>query len=328
MKKKIGIVTGGDSGEITISLKSAAIIQASIDKNKFDTYLICITQNKWIYSDNGTEQYVDKNDFSIMLNNKKITFDAVFIAIHGTPGEDGKLQGYFDLIGIPYTSCDLTTSAITFNKFYCNQLVKSLQICPVAKSIIIRHINELNENIISNTIGYPCFVKPNEGGSSLGVTMVKSSKELNKAVKLALSVDKSALIESYIKGREITCGVLQKEDVITALPITEIVSKNAFFDFEAKYNADKVEEITPAPISQDIWDACQNISKELYVFLNCKGVVRFDYILTESSDLYFLEVNTIPGMTKESIVPQQAQSMGMSTQELFTTLLLNTLKKK
>jgi len=328
MKKKIAVITGGYSGESAISLKSAKNIDKYIDKKKFDTSLILINPQKWVYkSKNNKEVEVDRNDFSIILNGKKIHFDAVFIAIHGTPGEDGKLQGYFDMLRIPYTSCDRTTSALTFNKFFCNQLVKIFGKVQVSKSIIVRIDDTYSIKSILKQISLPCFVKPNESGSSIGVTKVKKENELLPAIKKAFKVDEAVLIENFIKGREITCGVIKIKGKILALPITEVISKNEYFDFDAKYDKKKADEITPANIPQHIYNECQKLSKELYTFLNCRGIVRFDYILTPDEQMYFLEVNSIPGLTDESIVPQQAAAAGISGTELFTLLLEETLRK-
>jgi len=326
MKKKIAIVTGGDSGENAISLRSARNIDKYIDKEKFITFVITINGNKWTYqSSSETEILVDKNDFSIIENGEKIKFDCVFIAIHGTPGEDGKLQGYFDIMKIPYTSCDRTTSALTFNKFFCNQLVKGFGNVNVSKSIILRKGNKIDTEAILNEIALPCFVKPNEGGSSLGVSKVKEKKDLITAVENAFAVDEAVLIENFVKGREITCGIIKTGKNIKTLPVTEIISKNEFFDFDAKYDKFKADEITPANIPQHISDECQKVSKELYILLNCKGIVRFDYILTPDEKLFFLEVNSIPGLTDESIVPKQALAAGISNTKLFTLLLEETL---
>jgi len=328
MKKKIAIVSGGNSGENTISLKSAQNINKFIDKNKFETFLIIISGKDWVHKDEtGTDTPVDKNDFSITTDNKKITFDCVFIAIHGTPGEDGKLQGYFDMLDIPYTSCDRTTSALTFNKFFCNQLVKIYGRVNVSKSIVVRKNHKKNTEEILNEISLPCFVKPNEAGSSLGVSKVKEQHELTPALEKAFEVDESVLIENFIKGREITCGVIDIDGTVKALPVTEIISKNEYFDFDAKYDKLKADEITPANIPQHIYNECQQVSKDLYSYLNCRGIVRFDYILTSDEKLFFLEVNSIPGLTDESIVPQQAAAAGMSSTELFTILLQQSMNK-
>lgn len=321
MKKKIAIVTGGDSGENTISLKSARNIDKYIDKDKFDTYLINISGKDWYYKGAHGDVSVDKNDFGFDLNGTRITFDCVFIAIHGTPGEDGKLQGYFDMLGLPYTSCDRTTSALTFSKYFCNRLVSGSEMVHVATSLVVRRKNLIPIQNIIKTTGLPCFVKPDQAGSSLGVSKVKTEAELMPALLNAFAVDSAALVESFIPGREITCGVIELDETVTALPVTEIISKNEYFDFDAKYDKAKADEITPAQIPAPIYEQCQSVSRELYVFLNCKGIVRFDYILTPDEKLYFLEVNAIPGLTDESIVPQQAAAAGISATQLFTILL-------
>ena len=328
MKKNIAIVTGGDSGESAISLRSARNIDKYIDKEKFNTFLITISSAKWTYLSGDKEIPVDKNDFSITEENKKILFDAVFIAIHGTPGEDGKLQGYFDIMKIPYTSCDRATSALTFNKFFCNQLVKVYGKVHVSKSVVLRKKNKINIDAILKEISLPCFVKPNEGGSSIGVSKVKVQKDLLPAIEKALNEDEAVLIENFINGREITCGVIEIDNKVKTLPVTEIISKNEYFDFDAKYDKHKADEITPANIPRYVYEDCQKISKELYAFLNCKGIVRFDYILTPDEKIYFLEVNSIPGLTDESIVPKQALAAGISSTELFTVLLEQTLSEE
>ena len=327
MKKKIAIITGGDSGESAISLRSARNINKYIDKEKFITFVITVNGAKWNYlNNNNTEIAVDKNDFCITENGEKIKFDCVFIAIHGTPGEDGKLQGYFDMMKIPYTSCDRATSALTFNKFFCNQLVRGYGNVNVSKSIILRKENKIEIEAVLKEISLPCFVKPNEGGSSLGVSKVKEKNDLLPAIEKAFAVDEAILIENFIKGREITCGVIKIASEIRTLPVTEIISKNEYFDFDAKYDKLKADEITPANIPQHVFRECQKVSKELYVFLNCKGIVRFDYILTPDEKIFFLEVNSVPGLTDESIVPKQALAAGISNTELFTLLLEETLR--
>lgn len=325
-KKNLALVTGGDSGEITISLKSAKIIEKNIDKKKYNIYLITIAKGRWIYQAEDGEQDVDKNDFSIRVGGAKVCFDVVFISIHGTPGENGKLQGYFDLLGIPYTTSDVATSALTFNKFFSRQFMSHSPLCALADAVFLRKGDSYNISEIAGRIGFPCFVKPNEGGSSLGITKVMSFNELQPAIDLAFSVDEALLIEAFIEGREITCGVISNKGTLKALPITEIISKNAYFDFEAKYNSSKADEITPAAIPAHVTENCHRVSKELFKYFNCKGLVRFDYILDKNEKLFFLEVNTIPGMTQESIVPQQAEAAGISIKELFSIVIENAFK--
>jgi D-alanine-D-alanine ligase len=323
MKKNIAIFAGGDSGEYEISLKSGKVIEKNIDKNFFNTWFIHVKGRSWTYQlDDGKLVEVDKNDFSLSTPNQKIIFDAVFIAIHGTPGENGILQGYFELMKIPYTSSDVLTSALTFNKSFCNRVVKTLGVS-VAPSVHLFADEEYSgQDIIENT-DLPCFVKPCNSGSSVGMSKVNNLEELKPAIELAFKYDDQILIEHFIKGREITCGVFKTNGELVVLPITEVVSKKEFFDYEAKYTTGMAEEITPAPISEEIAVRCRETSAFLYRRLNCKGVVRFDYIFNEN-DLFFLEVNTIPGQSENSIVPQQARCMGLSITDLYT-LLLNEL---
>jgi D-alanine-D-alanine ligase len=324
MKKNIALVTGGDSGESVISLQSAKIIKENIDKEKFNVFTILMKGHNWKYiADDGYETDVDKNDFSIIEQNGKIMFDAVFIAIHGTPGEDGKLQGYFDILKIPYTFSGVTASSITFNKNYCQSLAKEYG-AVTAKSVLIKKGEKyLAKEIIAKT-GLPCFVKPNNGGSSIGMSKVMEINSLAEAIEIALKEDNEVQIEEFIEGTEITCGILQKKNEIIALPITEIVSKHDFFDYTSKYDPTLAEEIIPARVPEEVHEKCREISLHLFKKFNCKGVARFDYIVKNNMP-YFLEVNTIPGLSSASIVPKQAVAMGFSLKEFFTTLIENVI---
>ena len=327
MKKNIAIVAGGDSGEYEISISSAAVVSRHIDKLLYESFIIEIKGTEWVYRpEAGGIISIDKNDFSLMLHKRKINFDCVFIAIHGTPGENGLLQGYFELLGIPYTSCDLTTSSITFNKYFCNKLVSSFGI-QVANSFIVRKKDISVNSEISSEIGFPCFVKPNSGGSSVGITKVLEQEDLMPAILKAFEEDDQVLIEAFIPGREITCGVIRVDGQAKALPLTEVVSRNEFFDYEAKYTEGMAEEITPAPVSEDIEKACKQTSLMLYEQLNCKGIVRFDYIINEGG-MYFLEVNTVPGLSAASIVPKQAEMAGISLKSLFSLAIQDALKNR
>ncbi len=320
-KKNIALLAGGNSGEAEISYKSAAIIENNIDKDLFKTYKISISQNNWHYTDNKGEKFqIDKNDFSLTLNNEKIKFDCVFIAIHGTPGEDGKLQGYFDLLQIPYTSCDLTTSAISFNKSYCNKIVQSFGI-NIANSVhLFRHLPFSTESIL-NEIQLPCFVKPNNGGSSIGMSKVNKAEELQAAVEKAFLEDDQVIIEEFINGKELSCGMIKTKESLLVFPVTQIIPDNEYFDFEAKYLG-KSKEITPAEINEDITNKVKSTAAYLYTKLNCKGIVRFDFIYNDEIDeLFFLEVNTVPGQSAESIVPQQIRAMGLTIKEIYTQLI-------
>jgi D-alanine-D-alanine ligase len=322
----IALIAGGYSGESEVSVRSSAVIMQNIDRNKFNVYLISVTREHWHCLIDNTEIPVDKNDFSITYNEKKITFDSALIMIHGTPGEDGVLQGYFDILQIPYTTCDATVSAVTFNKYFCSKIVKAMGGALVAESFRINSSLPYDVNEIAYATGFPCFVKPNAGGSSIGTTKVHAPDELRNAIEIAFREDDEVLIESFINGREITCGVIRSRGELISFPLTEVVSKKEFFDFEAKYDPRLAEEITPAPIDETLASEIRKLSEKYYDLFHCKGVVRFDYIV-EGNKIWFLEVNTIPGMSAESIVPQQAKAFGWSYTELTTRIIEESLRK-
>ena len=320
MKKKIAILRGGDSSEIDISLKSADVVYQHIDIKKFSPYLVHIEGSDWHASLDGQKYTIDKNDFSFTSKGEKITFDGIFMAIHGTPGEDGVLQGYFDLLNIPYNCCGSFESAITFNKAMCNALLKQFQI-PSAKAVIINKGVNFDIKSIEKEIGLPCFVKPNRAGSSFGVSKVSQNSQWDEAINNAFEHDNQVIIEAFVNGVEVTSGVIEKNGDLIALPLTEIASENDFFDYQAKYEG-KAEEITPARISDDNRNQVQSISKTIYRTLNLKGMVRMDYII-ENHQAYLIEINTIPGLSEESIIPQQAHCIGMSLKELFSLSIEN-----
>jgi D-alanine-D-alanine ligase len=327
-KKNIALVTGGDSGEYEISMKSAGMIRENLDKNKYNVFTILIHQKQWVYLDEeNRETAVDKGDFTIRVQGKKLFFDCVFITIHGTPGEDGKLQAYFDLLGIPYNTAGVLASALTFNKFYCNQVVAQLGF-DVPGSVKLCRKGDQNVIAIIDKLGLPLFVKPNEGGSSLGMTFVKKQEDLLPAINLAFQNDKSVLVEEYLDGIELTCGVFQHEGQAKALPVTEIVSKTAakYFDFEAKYTPGAADEITPARIPEVLTERVKALSVDLYKELDLFGLVRFDFIYCREK-LYFIEVNVTPGMTETSLVPQAAAVEGITNEKLFTMLIEEALRK-
>lgn len=328
MKKNIALVAGGYSGEYVISVQSAVTIENNLDSSKYNVYKIIITKESWSHtSADGQVIEIDKNDFSLTINGKKIIFDSVFIGIHGTPGEDGRLQGYFEMLGIPFTSCGMVTSALTFNKSYCNKVVDALNVVNVSKSVhIFRHL-PYNTAEILQQLRLPVFVKPAEGGSSIGMSKVKTTEELQPAIDKAFNEDSQILIEEFIKGRELTMGLYRSNDAITVLPITEVVSSKEFFDYEAKYTPGVSNEITPAPITDDIARQVQEISTVIYNKLNCKGIVRVDFIYEESTGkLYFLEINTMPGQSENSLVPQQVRAAGKTLTEFYGLLLEESLK--
>lgn len=321
MKKNIALVTGGYSGEAVISYKTAKTIEANIDPARWNYYLIDIRKDGWFYQlQDGSRGLVDKNDFSIQVNAEKVCFDAALIALHGTPGEDGKLQGYFDCIGLPYTSCDAATSALTFNKRY-TVAVAAFAGIPVAKSLhLFRH--EIHDaKHISAQLKLPVFVKPNNGGSSIGMSKVNLEADLPKALEKAFLEDSQVLVEEFISGREFTIGVFRNKSGIHTLPMTEIISHKEFFDFEAKYEG-KSQEITPAQLPEAWADQIRATAQKAYQVFNCNGVVRIDFIYHEASGQpYMLEINTVPGQSEASIVPQQVRAMGWTLQEFYSGLI-------
>jgi D-alanine-D-alanine ligase len=324
MKKNIALVTGGFSGEAVISYKSADTIDKNLDGTLFNVYKIDINPKGWFYElPDGRKTEIDKNDFSLHLDNQKINFDAVFIGIHGTPGEDGKLQGYFDTLKIPYTGCDAATSAITFNKRYAVAVAGMAGIA-VAKSVILIKNNFESPDEITSTLKFPVFIKPNNGGSSIGMSKVnKPSDELGMAIEKAFKEDDQVLVEEMISGREFTVGVFKSNRNIIVMPLTEVKADNnmAFFDFEAKYHG-KSTETTPAEVEEVIADKVREAAKKIYTVFNCGGVVRIDFIYHEEEGRpYMLEVNTIPGQTEASIVPQQVKAMGWNLKEFYTKLI-------
>ncbi len=321
MKKKIALVTGGYSGEAVISYKSAIAIEKNIDTGKWDCYKIDINPGGWFYmSPEGQKIPVDKNDFSIIVNGIKINFDAVLVGLHGTPGEDGKLQGYFDCLKIPYTSCDAATSALTFNKRY-TVAVAAFAGMHVAKSLHLFKNIPVKVDAILKELQLPLFVKPNKGGSSLGISKVKEAGELQQALDKAFNEDDQVLVEEFISGREFTIGVFKSKGKIIALPITEIISKNEFFDFEAKYEGAS-EEVTPAQVDESIAEKVRTEARRAYSVFNCNGIVRIDFIYNEADgNPYMLEINTVPGQSEASLVPQQVVAMGWTLKEFYSALI-------
>lgn len=320
MKKNIALVTGGLSGEAVISYKSADSVLKNIDSEKYNCYLVDIRKDGWFCNIDKAEFPIDKNNFSVNKNGEVIIFDSALIILHGTPGEDGKIQGYFECIGMPYTSCDTATSAITFNKKNTIAIAAMAGI-NVAKSLQFFKNDSYSENVVISSLKFPVFVKPNNGGSSLGISKVLGKETLNAAVAKAFKEDDQIIIEEYIKGRELTIGVYKKQNEIIPLPATEILSKNDFFDFEAKYNGAS-EEITPAKIGNDVVEYLNNEAIKVYKLFNCRGVVRIDFILCEENGkLYMLEINTVPGQSAASIVPQQVLAMGLSLKEFYSSMI-------
>lgn len=322
MKRTIAIVAGGDSSELPVSLRSAQGLYSFIDKEKYNLYIVEMQGLRWeVQLPDGGKAPIDRNDFSFLMNGDKINFDFAYITIHGTPGEDGKLQGYFDLLNLPYSSCDLLTSAMTFNKFSCNHYLKGFGI-RVAESMMIREgFGVLDEEVI-NKVGLPCFVKPNLGGSSFGVTKVKVKEEIQPAIQKAFNEAKEVIVESFMKGTEITCGCYKTKAKEVVFPITEVVTSNEFFDYDAKYNG-QVEEITPARLSKELTERVQLLTSAIYDILGCSGIIRIDYIITEGEKINLLEINTTPGMTATSFIPQQIRAAGLDIKDVMTNIIEN-----
>lgn len=327
VKKNIAVIAGGNSSEYFISLQSAETIAKEIDKEKYNVYTVLIKNNDWELS---SDQYcgipINKNDFSFNDNGQKVKFDCAYITIHGTPGEDGKLQSYFEMIGLPYTSCDVLCSSLTFNKYFCNTYLKQKGI-PSAKSMMLRKHETIDIESIIDLTGLPCFVKPNEGGSSFGISKVKTKEELIPAIDKAFEEAEQVIIEEFIKGREITSGLVKVNNKEYLFPLTEIKSANEFFDYEAKYDHADTREITPAPIDGNLADECKKLSSEIYDYLNCSGIVRIDYILHDDK-FNFLEINTVPGMSAASLVPQQVKEYGISFSNLLSEIIEDSIGKK
>ena len=321
MRKTIALVTGGYSGEAVISYKSAANIEANLDKEKWLCYTIDINSAGWFYTTPEGKRYpVDKNDFSLTLDGKKITFDAVLVGLHGTPGEDGKLQGYLDCLQIRYTSCDSATSALTFNKRYTVAVVAFAGM-HVARSLHLFKNMAIDRESILKELKLPVFVKPNNGGSSIGMSKVNEAGDLQEALDKAFREDDQVLVEEFIKGREFTIGVFKSKGTIIAMPITEIISKKDFFDYEAKYEGAS-EEVTPAVIGESVAEKIRAQAIKAYEIFNCRGIVRIDFIYnSETENPYLLEINTIPGQSAASIVPQQVAAMGWNLKQFYSAIL-------
>lgn len=323
MKTVIAIAAGGDSAEAEISFLSAQTYYDHLDRNKFEPILVSMIKGDWKAQLNGVDYPIDKNDFSFTFDGEKINFDYVFVVIHGTPGEDGKLQAYFDLLNIPYSSPDHIGATLSFNKWYCNTLLSQLGY-PVAKSRYLRRGDAIAEEEILQELGLPCFVKPCSCGSSYGVSKVKSKDDLLMAITKAFDFDHEILIEENLAGKELTCGVYRKNGKVQALPITQIIPNGEFFDYNAKYKGDS-QELTPARISPEQTEAVQQITREIYEKLDMRGVIRVDFMLVEDQP-YIIELNTVPGMSKNSLVPQQVRAAGLNLKDFFNSIYEETKK--
>lgn len=325
MRKNIAVITGGSAAEVGISLKSADVVCRHLNKDKYNVFKVVIEGNDWQVERGGnpTRSLIDRNDFSFNIEGHKITFDAVFVAIHGTPAEDGKLQGYFDMLGIPYNCCGILQAALTFDKLRCKQFLSQFGIKTAAAVLLKKGETDYSA---AQAMSLPVFVKPNKNGSSYGASKVNDAADLLPAIENAFNYDDEILVEAYLRGTEVTCGVITANGKVTALPMTEIRSKSEFFDYKAKYEGNS-QEITPAEISADLTKRIQRTSEQIYKQLDFKGMCRVDYIIV-GDEYYMLEVNSIPGLSEGSLVPQQAQAAGYTLEQLFDMSIEECLKNK
>ena len=320
MKRTIAIVAGGYTSEYQVSLRSAEGLYSFIDKDRYDLYVVVIHGLDWhVRLSDGTTAPIDRNDFSFTADGRKHVFDFAYITIHGGPGENGQLQGYLDMLHIPYSCCGVLAAAVTYDKFVCNQYLKGFGI-PVADSVLLRKGQPVDEEGIRATVGLPCFVKPNLGGSSFGVTKVKENKQLLPAIEKAFGEAPEVVIESFLDGKEITCGCYKTKSKSVVLPITEVRTHDEFFDYDAKYNG-HVDEITPAEIADSLRDRVQAVTQAIYDILGAAGIIRVDYIITAGDKINLLEVNTTPGMTATSFIPQQVRAAGLDIRDVMTDII-------
>jgi D-alanine-D-alanine ligase len=320
---KIAIFTGGDSSEYVISMKSARQVLRWLEAAGHTCYLLEVKKDTWTVHVEGERVALDKNNFSFQLHGEAHGFDFVWNTIHGTPGEDGKLQGFFDMMEMPYSSSNHLSSALTFNKYTCKSYLKQHNILTPEASLVRKHMEPDLEALTSH-VGLPCFVKPNSGGSSFGTTKVVQYEDLQAALDEALNEDDEAIVEQYIKGTEVTCGLMKGPEGFTVFPLTEIIPENEFFDYEAKYTKGKAQEITPARIDQEIVKKCQEMAMDIYMLTNCSGIIRVDFII-KGNQIYFLELNSIPGMSEESIIPKQVSSLGLKMEYVLQQVIDDVL---
>ncbi len=323
--KNVAIVCGGDSGEFEISVKSAGVVKKHLNFEKYRAYVVVVSSKEGWYGllDDGSRVDVDKNDFSIMVDGRKVVFDVAFNAVHGVPGENGPLSGYLELLGIPCTSSDQTTCALTFHKDFCKRVVASYGV-RVSPWVLVNAEERYDADAIIAQLGLPLFVKPTCNGSSVGVSKVKTKQDFEPAMAVARGAGGQVMCEKFVKGREFGCGAMRAQGKLTVFPLTEIVSKNEFFDYEAKYTAGKSDEITPAQLDEHIANEIRETTSLLYDKLECRGFVRMDYIVSDEG-VFFIEANIVPGMSEASIIPKQAQCMGISLEQLFESAIAEAL---
>jgi D-alanine-D-alanine ligase len=324
LKRNIAIVCGGDSSEHDVSLRSAQGLYSFFDKERYNVYIVDIKGQDWhVELPGGITARIDRNDFSFVEDGKAKWFDYAYITIHGTPGENGILQGYFDLIGIPYSTSGVLVEAMTFDKFVLNQYLRGYGVA-VADSLLIRQGYEqlVSDDEIEQRIGMPCFVKPAADGSSFGVSKVKNKDQLAPAIRKAMLESDEIMVEQFLEGTEISIGVYKTKEKSVVLPATEVVTQNEFFDYDAKYNG-QVQEITPARLSEEVTRRVREITSHIYDILHCKGIIRIDYIISKEGKIFMLEVNTTPGMTPTSFIPQQVRSAGLEMKDVLTDIVEN-----
>ncbi|MCQ2111509.1 MAG: D-alanine--D-alanine ligase [Bacteroidaceae bacterium] len=319
MKRIIAIIAGGDSSESQVSLRSAETIYQNLDRNLYEPYIVEVKGRSWQAIADGNRYDIDRNDFSFTANGTRTVFDYAYIIIHGTPGENGIFEGYLRLMEIPFSTCDVLASALTFNKFALNQFLKSFGV-RVADSILLRKGHSIEPEEVVSKLGLPCFIKPTAGGSSFGTTKVNSAEQIGQAIEAAFKEGDEVIIESFMDGTEVTNGYFKTSKREVKLPVTEVVPKTEFFDYDAKYNG-LVTEITPARISDDLRDRIQSLTAAIYEIVGCHGIIRVDYIITEGHKINLLEVNTTPGMTATSFIPQQIKAAGLELKEVLTELI-------
>ena len=320
MKRIIAIVAGGDSSENPVSLRSAATILENMDKQKYEPYILEVEGKNWqVHVKEGVTAPVDRNDFSFSIEGTKKVFDYAYITIHGTPGENGVFEGYLRLMRIPFSTCDVLASALTFNKYMLNKAMKTFGV-NVSESIRIRKGDKVDPDKVVETVGLPCFIKPTDGGSSFGTTKVKTKEQITKAVEDAFKENSEIMVESFMQGTEVTNGYYKTRKREVRLPVTEVVPETDFFDYDAKYNG-KVSEITPARIPDALRDRIQEMTARIYDMIGCHGIIRNDYIITDGDKINLLEVNTTPGMTATSFIPQQVRAAGMNLTDVLTEII-------
>ncbi len=320
MKRTIAIVAGGDTSEYEVSLRSAQGIESFLDKDRYISYIVVMHGTDWhVQLPGGGTTPVDRNDFSFTLAGEKTRFDYAYITIHGTPGEDGRLQGYFDMLHLPYSGCGVMASALTYNKFVCNQYLKGFGV-RIAESLLLRRGQGIADEDVVQKIGLPCFVKPNLGGSSFGVSRVNTPAQIQPAIAKAFAEADEVLVEAFLDGTEVTCGCYKTKQHAVTFPVTEVVSHHEYFDYDAKYCGDS-DEITPARIPDELSERVQKLTSAVYDIVGAAGLIRVDYIITEGSKINLIDVNTTPGMTATSFIPQQVRAAGLDISDVMTDII-------